>query len=219
MFNGIENKPEKPFFQDSKKQDLSISRVPMKKVYTRFTAQKITIDTSKPGVISITSTKSARVFCILCILFGFVLFGIQLWLDRSWMILLGGALFLFIGIVGSITWFQDVIITIDNRFNTVVVHKKNLFKQSSSLDVSLSDIKGIQLLAHTMKAGLSGWQDTDFDATFYEVNLVFYSSTNTDKRQFLYSHRNVHIARDTAERIANCIGTTVLDHSDQKDIS
>jgi len=219
MFNGIENKPEIPFFQDSKKQDLSISRVPMKKVYTRFTAQQISIDPRKPCVISSNSTKSARVFCILCILFGFVLFGIQLWLDRSWMILLGGALFLFIGILVFITWFQDVTITIDDRFNKAVFHKKNLFKQSSSLDVSLSDIKGIQLLSHTMKAGLSGWQDTDFDATFYEVNLVFYSSTDTDKRHFLYSHRNVHIARDTAERIAVCLGTTVLDHSDQKDIN
>jgi len=78
--------------------------------------------------------------------------------------------------------------------------RKNLFKQSSSLDVSLSDIKGIQLLAHTMKAGRSGWQDTDFDATLYEVNLVVNSPTN--QRQFLYSHRKIHVARDAAEKIA-----------------
>ncbi len=219
MFNTVENKQVNPSFQDSKKQDLSISHMPLKKIYTGFTAQKIAIDPSKPGVISITSTNSARVFCILCILIGLILIGIQLYLDRSWMILLGGALFLFIGIVGIITWFKELTITIDTSFNKAIFHKKNLFKKSSSLDVCLSDIKGIQLLAHTMKAGRSGWQDTDFDATLYEVNLVFYSSTDTDKRQFLYNHRNVHIARDAAERIANCIGTIVLDQCDQKDIS
>jgi hypothetical protein len=216
MFDTVENKQVNPSFQDSKKQDLSISRMPLKKIYTGFTAQQITNDPSKPSVIRITSTNSARVFCILCIIFGLVLFGIQLYLNRSWMILLGGALFLFIGIVGSITWFQDVTITIDDRFNKAVFHKKNLFKKSSIQDICLSDIKGIQLLSHTMKAGRSGWQDTDFDATLYEVNLVVNSPTN--QRQFLYSHRKIHVARDAAEKIAIHLETTLLDHSDQKDI-
>jgi hypothetical protein len=212
MFNSIKNKPINPFFQDSKKQDLCISRVPMKKVYTRFTAQQINIDSKKPNVISINSTSIAQVFCILCIIFGLVLFGIQFYLNRSWMILLGGVLFLFIGAVGFITWYQDLTITIDKSFNKVVFHKKDLFKKISSKDICLSDIKGIQLLSHTIKAGQSGWQDGDIDVTTYEVNLVL--NSYTDKRQFLYNHRNLNIARDAAEKIAIRLGTTVIDQSD-----
>jgi hypothetical protein len=214
MFNSIENKSEKPFFQDPKKQDQSISRLPLKKIYTRFTAQRITIDPGKPNVISITATNSARVFCFLCILLGFILIGMQLWLNISLMILLGAALFLFIGIVGIITWFQELTITTEKCFNKAVFQKKNLFKKSSSQDIYLSEIRGIQLLSHTIKAGR--WQDGDMDVTTYEVILVLDSLTT--KRQFLYNHRNLNIARDVAEKIATGLGTTVIDHSDQKDI-
>jgi hypothetical protein len=217
MFNTVENKQVNPSFQDSKKQDLSISHMPLKKIYTGFTAQQITIDPREPKVISITGTTGARVFCFFCILFGFVLIGIQLYLNRSWMIFLGAALFLFIGIFWFITWSKELTITIDNCFNKAILYKKNLFKRSSIQDIYLSDIKGIQLLSYTIKAGRSGWQDTDIDVTLHEVNLVLNSYSN--QRQFLYNHRNLNIARDAAERIAIILGTTIIDHSDQKDMT
>jgi hypothetical protein len=132
------------------------------------------------------------------------------------MIFLGATLSLFIGIFWFITWSQDLTITIDNCFNKAILCKKNLFKQSSSLDVSLSDIKGIQLLSYTIKAGQSGWHNTDIDVTVHEVNLVLNSYSN--QRQFLYNHRNLTIAIDAAKRIAIILGTTIIDHSDQKDI-
>jgi glutamate/tyrosine decarboxylase-like PLP-dependent enzyme len=132
------------------------------------------------------------------------------------MIFLGATLSLFIGIFWFITWSQDLTITIDNCFNKAILCKKNLFKKSSIQDICLSDIKAVQLLSYTIKAGQSGWQDTDFDATLYEVNLVVNSPTN--QRQFLYSHRKIHVARDAAEKIAIHLETTLLDHSDQKDI-
>lgn len=213
MFNTVKNNPVNHSIQDSKKQDLVISRDPMKKIYTHFTAQRINIDPKKPNIISINSTSIARVFCFLCILLGLVLIGIQLWLNLCLMILFGGVLFLFIGVIGTITWLQDITITIDKRFNKAVFHKKNLFKKSRFQDISLSDIKGIQLLSHTIKAGR--WQEGDMDVTTYEVILVLESVTN--KRQFLYNHRNLNIARDAAEKIAIGLCTRVIDHSESYD--
>ena len=184
-----------------------IPRTPLHQTFSRFNAY--TLDATQPHRISIRATFAARIFCALMFLSGILLL-LTVFIAHLPVSFIAGAMLLLV--IGSLAYKATMQQTIlQKERNHLLLVQRQAFRKPTSHSYTLADIACIQLLQVLMLPGTLGYQDADVAVTTYEVNLVL--RVSTPERIWLYSNRNLSVARNAAEKIASFLGVIVLDHS------